>query len=355
MRIAHVNPYFYPFRGGIEHRVHNICSQLGKGNEVTIITSQLPGTEREERGEGYDILRLESRFYGSYNPPYVTSKGLDEALRELDPDVVEFHYRWAPSYTKGMSAHDGPKVFTWHNSYGEGEGLLQRAGSLANDRLFLPKLREYDEVTCISDYIRKELAAKGVPEERMDVIKNGVHMPAEVSGEEDGFLLFVGRLVATKGLKYLLQAMRDVDMPLKICGKGPEMKRLRRQARRLGVEDRVELLGYVSEEERDRLLDRCTLYVMPSLFESYGIAAAEAMSHGKAMVSTTSGGLPEVVQDAGVLVPPRDPAALAEGINRLLGDDGERRRMGARALELAKTYSWEGVAAQTLEQYRRIS
>ena len=354
MRIVHVDPYFYPFYGGIEHRIHNICSELGKDNEVTIVTSQLQGTEVEERGEGYDILRLKSRYFGNYNPPYVTSKGLKETLKALDPDVVEFHYRWAPSYTKDMAAHEGNKVFCWHNSFGEGEGFLQRAGSLANDRLFLPKLKKYDIITCISEHIRNQLIDKGVPPDKLEVIKNGVHMPSHVSGEEDGYILFVGRLVATKGLKYLIEAMKDIEMPLKICGKGPELEKLASLAKNLGVDDRVELLGYVSEEERDRLLDRCSVYVMPSIFEAYGIAAAEAMSHGKPLVATKTGGLPEVVQDAGVLVPPRDPAALAEGINSLISDDATRKEMGRRALELAEGYSWESVAQQTLDQYRRL-
>lgn len=354
MRIVHVDPYFYPFYGGIEHRIHNICSVLGRDNEVTIVTSQLPGTELEERGDGYDIVRLKSRFFGNYNPPYVTSKGLKDTLEGLDPDIVEFHYRWAPSYTRDMAAHDGRKVFCWHNSYGEGEGLLQRAGSLANDRLFLPRLKKYDAITCISEHIREQLIGKGVPSEKLEVIKNGVHMPSRISGEEDGYILFVGRLVATKGLRYLIEAMDEVEMPLKICGKGPEMERLASLIRKRDVGDKVELLGFVSDDERDLLLDRCSVYVMPSIFEAYGIAAAEAMSHGKPLVATATGGLPEVVQDAGVLVPPRDPAALAEGINRLISDDGTRRAMGQRSLELAKSYSWENVAQQTLEQYRRL-
>ncbi len=354
MRIVHVDPYFYPFYGGIEHRIHNICSVLGKEHDVTIVTSQLPGTPAFEKGDGYDIVRLPSKYYGKYNPPYVTSKGIKEAIVDLDPDVVEFHYRWAPSYTRDLAAFDGVKVFCWHNSYGEGEGLIQRIGSLANDKLFLPKLKGYDAVTCISEHIRDQLVGLGIAEDKLEVIKNGVHMPKEITREEDGYILFVGRLVATKGLKYLIEAMEDVDSTLKICGKGPESERLKAQAETLGIDGKVELLGYVSEEERDRLLDRCSVYVMPSIFEAYGIAAAEAMSHGKPLVATNTGGLPEVVQDSGILVQPRDPAALAEGIERLLKDDDLRRAMGDRALELARTYTWESVAEQTLEQYRRL-
>lgn len=351
MRIVHVNPYFYPFRGGIEHRVHNVCRLLGREHEVTVLTGRLPGTDREERGDGYDIRRLDSRFIGDYNPPYIISKGVRAELKALDPDIVEFHYRWAPSYTKEVLRHDGPKVFTWHNSFGEGEGLLQRSGSWMNDRAFLPKLRSFDSVTCISDYIRQELSVRGVPDERMRTIGNGVIMPQTISGEEDDHILFVGRLVATKGLDYLLRAMPSTSAHLIICGKGPEMDSLNALASKLGIQERVEFRGYVSDEERDRLLDRCQAYVMPSLYESFGIAAAEAMSHGKPVICSAVGGLPEVVRDSGVLVPPRDPAALTEAINQLSQDQGRRRELGRRAHAYAQEYSWESVAAKTLDQY----
>jgi len=354
MRIVHVNPYFYPFRGGIEHRVHNVCRLLGKEHEVIIVTGQLPGTEVAEDGDGYRIVRLPSRFIGSYNPPYIMSKGLLEVLNELKADVVEFHFRWAPSYTREIVRYQGPKVFTWHNSFGEGEGLVQRTGSWINDRLFLPKLRRFDAVTCISDYVKSELLAKKVPDAKMSTIGNGVIVPEQISGKEDDYLLFVGRLVRTKGLHYLMQAMRHTDARLVICGKGPEMERLQSMTSSLGIDDRVEFRGYVSEEERDRLLDECQAYVMPSLYESFGIAAAEAMSHGKPVICSAVGGLPEVVRDAGLLVPPRDPLALAEAINALLRDDGRRKELGIKAREYAQEYSWESVAEKTLSQYRSL-
>lgn len=354
MKIVHVNPYFYPSRGGIEHRIHSVCSVLGRNNEVTVVTSRLPGTNPHEDMGAYDIIRLESKFYGNYNPPYVVSKGLKETLDELSPDIVDFHYRWAPSYTRAMASYKGKKVFTWHNSYGEGEGPLQRTASIINDRLFLKRLKDYDAFTCISGYIRDQLLSLKISSDKLHVIENGVYLPSQVSGKEDGFILFVGRLVATKGVNYLLQAMKDIDAPLKICGKGPETDRLKSLATELGVDDKVDFLGYVSDEERDRLLDRCTLYVMPSTFEAYGIAVAEAMAHRKAVVCSNVGGLPEVVRDSGVLVPPRDPKRLAEAINYLLESQEERQRLGERAAKLAEEYSWDNVGLRTLKLYQSL-
>src|SRR5690554_2928989 len=117
MKFVDVNPYFYPYKGGIERRMHDTSRLLvERGHDVTILTSRLPGTEEEEiTNDGYRILRLKSRFLSVYNPPIVSSKGVLETLDSLEADVVNFNYRWAPSYTKALAGYEGKKVFTYHN------------------------------------------------------------------------------------------------------------------------------------------------------------------------------------------------------------------------------------------------
>ena len=91
------------------------------------------------------------------------------------------------------------------------------------------------------------------------------------------------------------------------------------------------------------------MLVMPSLFESLGLAAAEAMSYGKPVVASDSGGLPEVVGDGGIVVPAKDPKRLAEAINALLRDDSRRHDLGAKAKARAARYSWD-LAADEMEK-----
>ena len=124
MRFVDVNPFFYPFKGGIEHRMHDTARLLvQRGHDVTILTGRLPGTEEEEIAkEGYRIIRLESRLINVYNPPMISSRGVLEALESLNADVVNYNYRWAPSYNKDLARYEGKKVFTYHNTWGEGMG-----------------------------------------------------------------------------------------------------------------------------------------------------------------------------------------------------------------------------------------
>lgn len=351
MKFVDVNPYFYPLKGGIENRMHDTARLLAeRGHEVTILTGQLPGTPEEEITEhGYRIVRLKSRLINVYNPPYISSKGVLEALESLDADVVNYNYRWAPSYNGDLRKYDGNKVFTYHNMWGEGTGIQARLSEV-NDERFRKTLMTFDKIVCVSNYVRNDLVRRGVPSGMTCVVPTGFECGPLEDSEEGDFALSLGRMVATKGLKYMVEAMRDVDCKLIVCGKGPEEKRIRKQVSELGLEDRVELRGYVSEEEKARLMGSCRFFVMPSLFESFGLAAVELMSHGRPLICTNVNGLPETVGDGAVLVDPADPRALSDAMNMLLSDENLRRELGMRARAKAESFAW----ADIIDDYERI-
>lgn len=349
MRIVQLNPFHFPYMGGIEHRNHEIAKRLSSRHEIIVLTARLPGTEEEEKMDGYRIVRLPSRFIGDYNPPYVNTPGVLEALESLDADVVDFHYRWAPSYTRAMRRYNGRWMFTFHNTYGEGSGA-SRMLSTINDALFCRLIHDRRTI-CVSNFVRDDLLTHGFREELTDVVSLGVNMYDGATSEED-FILFTGRLVGTKGVRYLIEAMRSVDSRLVIMGQGPEAERLKALAKRFGVEDKVTFTGHVSEEEKVRLMSSCKIFAIPSLFESFGLAVAEAMTYGKPVVASDVGGLPEVVGDGGILVPPRSPSDIAAALNRLLKDDDLRHDMGQRAKRHIARFSWDNIASRMEQIYR---
>ncbi|MBO4569378.1 MAG: glycosyltransferase family 4 protein [Candidatus Methanomethylophilaceae archaeon] len=344
MKFVDVNPFFFPYKGGIERRMDDYAKRLAaRGHDVTILTARLPDTAEEEVTEsGYRVVRVPSRFLNLYNPPYVSSKNVLETLEGMDADVVNYNYRWAPSWNKDMARYDGPKLFTCHNMWNEGVGIQARL-SEANDRAFIKKvLPSFSHIACISRYVQKATIEMGIPKEMTSFVPCCLSEdPPDNESPEGDYILSLGRLVKTKGLEYMVDAMKDVDCRLVICGKGPEHKRLERRISKLGLGGKIEMRGYVEEDEKNRLMDGCRLFVMPSVFESFGLAAIELMSHRRPIVCTDVNGLPDTVGMGGITVAPKDPAALAEAINRLLGDDVLRARMGELALEQAKFYSYE--------------
>ena len=355
MKIVDVNPFFYPFRGGIEHRMHDTSRLLvEKGHDVTIITGRLPDTQKEEKTpEGYRIIRLESKLINIYNPPFISSKGVYEAIESLDPDIVNYNYRWAPSYNKVLKRYDGKKVFTYHNMWGEGIGVQATVSEL-NDNKFAKCLDTFDHVIAVSDYVRKDLIRRGYSPEYVTSIPTGLSEYPEVGGGQGDFILSLGRLVRTKGLEYLVESMKDVDYKLIICGKGPDSDRLSKKISKLGLEDRIEMKGYVTDEEKNYLMGSCKFFVMPSLFESLGLAAIELMSYGRPIICTNVNGLPETVKDGGVTVPPKDSKALSNAINDLLTNESKREELRKNALVQVQNYKWEGLISKIEGVYQKV-
>jgi phosphatidylinositol alpha-1,6-mannosyltransferase len=185
------------------------------------------------------------------------------------------------------------------------------------------------------------------------------------------WLLTVSRLEWHKGIDTVIRALPAVlaafpDAPPRyaVAGVGPQRARFERLATELGVGDAVRFLGFVPDEELPALYNGVDLYVGASrrvelLVEGFGIALLEASACGLAVVGGRSGGVPDAVREGetGTLVDSGDPAAVAAGIRRLLGDAELRRRMGAAGRRAVETYyNWDRVARDLIRidgEFRR--
>lgn len=311
-----------------------------KGHDVTVLTGRLSDdSSEEETVDGYRIVRLRSRKIDLYNPPFISSSGISEALESLDADIVNFNYRWAPSYSRALGKYDGKKVFTYHNMWGEGVGLVGRV-SEANDNRFAEILDTFDHIIAVSGHVGRDLVRRGYSEKYVTVVPTCLQTAVDPGKGDGDFILSLGRHVRTKGLEYLVEAMRYVDHKLVICGAGPEDRHLKKAIAKYGLEDRIEMRGYVPDEEKYRLMGECRFFAMPSLFESLGLAAEELMSRGRPIVCSDADGLPDTVGEGGVVVPKADAKALAEAMNALFDDRDRCEELAAKAAERASYFDW---------------
>jgi glycosyltransferase involved in cell wall biosynthesis len=195
----------------------------------------------------------------------------------------------------------------------------------------------------------------GVARDRMSVVEPGTDRvaPRPRIGRAEPALLAVGAVVPRKGYDVLvaaLAALKDLSWRLTIAG---DRERSSQTARRLeaeiagsGLADRIKLQGAVSSEMLDTLYAGCDLFVLPSRFEGYGMAYAEAIAHGVPVVGTTAGAIPDTVPaNASVLLPPDDVEALAAALRRLIASPAERERLAAAA-RAAMFPSWREQAAR---------
>jgi glycosyltransferase involved in cell wall biosynthesis len=241
-----------------------------------------------------------------------------------------FHAHWLPAGWVAARTGRPYVVQVW----GTDVELARRAPWLARRVLRSARL-----VIAASNELAAAARALGAREVR--VIPSGVELPADV-GEEavPPEVLYAGRLSAEKGVLELVEAASGLN--LVVAGDGP----CRRQV--------PQSLGFVPHDELQALYARAAVVTCPSRREGFGVACLEAMAHARPVVATNVGGLRDLVVDGetGIVVPPRDPAALRAALERLLADRELRHRLGAAGRERARRhFSWDAVTDATLSAY----
>ncbi len=256
---------------------------------------------------------------------------MTRAVRRAAQEADLVHVHWLPNAVAALPAGK-PYVVTVHGSDLE---LGRRVPPLA--RLLLRRARA---VVAVSRALAEDARRLGARDVR--TIPNGVDIPAAVGDEaEPPYVLYAGRLSAEKGVEELLAAAEGLN--LVVAGDGPLRSRV------------PDALGFVPRPELERLLAGAAVVACPSRREGFGVVCAEAMAHGRPVVAGAVGGLLDLVRDGetGLLVPPRDPAALRVALERLLANAELRARLGVAAREhVAAHCSWERVTDETLDVYR---
>jgi glycosyltransferase involved in cell wall biosynthesis len=283
-------------------------------------------------------------------------------IRDIDPDVLHIHggHPWLTLSLELWNRY--PRVVTIYDAqHHPGDASSRRFPQWVLDR----GARQGDEVIVHSEHVKKELIARlGLKAERIHV----THLPREtgdrsVDGEqafeEEGNILFFGRLWPYKGLQYLIQAEPLItaacpNARFVIAGTGEDMDRYRKMMvhpERFTIHHR-----YISNEERGELFRRASVVVLPYIEASQSGVVHTAYHYGKPVVATTVGGLPEAVEDGrtGFLVPPADDRKLAHAVVRLLHDKALRHEFGMRAQhKFRHEWSPSAIALHTLDIYRR--
>jgi glycosyltransferase involved in cell wall biosynthesis len=235
------------------------------------------------------------------------------------------------------------------------------------------KHRQVDCFIAASEAIRRILLADGVPPDRVVTVHEGIDVDHVVAAPpvnvHEAFWLphhapvvgNVAALVPHKGQRYLIDAARLVvqevpDARFVILGEGELREHLEKQVHDYHLDKHVLLPGFRTDVLG--CIKGFDLFVMSSVTEGLGTSLLDAMACHRAIVATTAGGIPEIVEDGvtGVLTPPRDAAALAGGIVRLLRDQALRERMGvAGSARVRGRFTVERMIAGTAEVYARVA
>lgn len=364
MKALHIYKDYYPVLGGIENHLRLLAEGLAKqGLEVTVLVTSLTRETTTLEMNGVRVIKA-GRLATVASTPL--SFSLPLVVRRLETDITHLHF----PYPWGELAHllwgkSKRTVITYHSDIVRQRSLL---------RLYEPflwrLLAKADRIIASSDHYLEASVYVSRYAGKSTVIPFGIDLKRFTSPPADAqkirkrhgspLLLFVGRLRYYKGLQYLLEAMRDIEARLLIVGKGPMEKEWLNLATQLGLTERVTFLGEVPEEELPLYYHACDIFVLPASerSEAFGIVQLEAMACGKPVICTELGtgtSYANIHGLTGLVVPPRDPVALAGAIERLLSDPGLQEEMGERAKErVEKEFSHERMIKSTQALYEEL-
>jgi len=355
-----------PHSGGAEIHLHETFGRLARrGHEVVVLVSGWPGAAPRAEADGLEIHRTGGRYTYSLAAPRYYRRHLSHR----DFDVVVEDLNKVPVFARYWTG--APVVPLVHHLFGS--TAFQEASvpvATATWLLERPLPRVYGGATgvAVSESTRTDLARRGFDPSGFQVIPNGIDLEAFTPGPEgarydEPSLLYLGRLKRYKGVELILQALGRLrehhpDQPVRfrIAGRGDHEDALRDMVARLGLSDRVEFLGFVSEEDKLQLFRRSWVHVLTSPNEGWGIANIEAAACGTPTVASDAPGLRESVRDGetGLLVPHGDVPALASALRALLGDRPRVDALGREARRFAEGFSWDASALRMEELLRRV-
>lgn len=203
----------------------------------------------------------------------------------------------------------------------------------------------------------------GVPLEMQSVVYNGIDRsifkPVKVKKNKKD-ILFVGNIEdGKKGFIYLLKALTVMKSDVRLVivdGGAPHRKVTNRVIDILGIRDKIYFAGTASHDELVTFYSQSAAAIVPSVYEGFGFPAGEAMACGVPVISSDGGALPEVVGDAGIVVPARDHIALADAIDTLLNDPELQKKYSRAGMErVEKLFTWEGAVKQMIEIYSSLN
>ncbi len=279
-------------------------------------------------------------------------------VRTLQPDLVHIHDS-ASQAVASLAARLAGRIAV----------VVTRRTQLPVRGGWLGRLKHQwcDRVICVSEAVRRQCIAGGLPEERLTVIPDFVDCsylePASTAPEEQEgrpTIAIIARLSREKGHRVLLRALPRViaqipNLRLVICGQGPEEHNLRRQAQALGISKQVVFRGFVADPRP--IVGAAQVVAVPSLSEGLGVAALEAMAMEKPVVASDAGGLPEAVVDGvtGIIVPAGKPEPLAEALVALLTDRARADALGqAGRRHVLQHFDRPHIVARILALYEEV-
>jgi len=369
MRILFFHRWVGIHAGGTETHVKELAFRLAQRNhEVHILTEEGKELKSARLVKVWRVPRspLESNFSYEDWQVYIYTfiylmksflKILVLKLKGIDYDVVSVHFT-----TEAFLMRFIKKLFRWPYIFIL-EGYTDAEAREAKHADLQIAISNDIAERCQKNYGYKPIVIpKGIDFEQFSMNIDGNNLRKKYSTNGEKLVLTVCRLEPRKDIPTLISAanvvcMKSSQIKFVIVGDGISRKEIEQQINNLKLQNKVILVGEVHyfNEELPKYYRACDLFVLPTLYEGFGYVFLEAMACGLPIISTTVPAVPEVVGDAGILLPPGRPDVLAEQLLKVTYDDGLRKRLIEKGLERVKKYDWSSLIVKYENAYGSVS
>lgn len=345
--------YLLPYFGiaGTEIHTLELAKSLREEYQILVVTPYGKGIKLlEENDIPYrEVVTLTFTNVRRYK------NTLNRIIEEFNPNIIHVHGAHELVYISKSIAPNVPVIFTCHGYFTSLPSIDYRISAFINRRWG-------DKVIAVSNHEKRRLIKAGLPEDKVILIYNGISETLdrrELPLKVEGFIVgTAARLTKFKGIRYLIEAFsylydRYKDINLVVIGDGEEREKLEELARKLGIKDRTFFLGALPNAKL--YFRNFHIFVLPSVSEALSIAILEAISQKVPVIATSTGSIPEIIEDgkSGLLVPPKDPLALTHAIERMLRDEELRGYIGEEGYRrYRERFTLEGMITKTREIYR---
>jgi len=231
----------------------------------------------------------------------------------------------------------------------------------------LKSARFTNKIITISRFSEEDLISKlNIPKDKISVAYPGINEKFTQDLDKNSlenirkkyelppeFLLYVGAANPNKNLPFLINTVKQLQLPLVIAGHKSK-KNFETLEKEIGHQKNIHLLGFIIDNDMPYIYKLAKIFVFPSLYEGFGMPPLEALASGVPVIASNTSSLPEVVGNAGILIDPRDEASWIREIKNLWENENLRKELSVSGQEQAKKFSWEKTARETIKAYQEM-
>lgn len=366
MRILFIHRWVGVHDGGTETHVKELAFKLARrGHDVHIITREGRELKNAKSIKVWRVSKtlLESDFSYEdwrvyiYTFMYMVKTFLIILILKLEGisyDVVSVHFG-----TEALLMRFIRRLFGWPYIFML-EGYTNTEAREAKRANLQIAISSDIADRCQRNYVYRPMVIPlGIDTERFNMNIDGSRLRKKYSKYGEKLALTVCRLEPRKDIPTLISAAnvvcrRYAHIKFIIVGDGINRKEIEKQIKNLNLQNKVILVGEVFDDELPEYYRACDFFVLPTLYEGFGYVFLEAMACGLPIITTTVPAVPEVIGDAGILVPPKQPKILSERILHIIYDDELRENLIKKGLERVKKYNWYSLIMEYENAYRSV-